>query len=52
MDQQEALEMLMRIHYDFFMSNQRFWYDKDLREADGFVCVAASDLRVEIKKNV
>jgi len=49
MDKQEAVAQLMRIHYQFFMTKPRFWNDKDLREADGLICVAASNLRVEIK---
>lgn len=49
MEQQQALDCLMRIHYEHFMQNKRFWYDLDLREADAFIVVAASDLREEIR---
>ena len=45
MNKQHAIEFIMRVHYRFFMANPRFWYDKDLREADMYICVAASDLR-------
>ncbi len=34
----------MRVHYRI-MENKKFWYDKDLREASQYFCVAASDLR-------
>jgi hypothetical protein len=36
---------LMRIHYGFFMVNPRFWYDKNLQEADAIIVIAASNLR-------
>jgi hypothetical protein len=48
MSKREAIEQLMRIHYNVFMANPRFWYDKDLLEADTMVCVAASNLRREL----
>jgi hypothetical protein len=41
----EAIAQMMRIHYGVFMENPRFWYDKDLQEADKLICVSASDLR-------
>ena len=44
-----ALEKLMRIHYKFFMVNPRFWYEKDLQAADMIICVAASNLRKEMR---
>lgn len=43
-----ALGQLMRIHYNFFMANPRFWYDRDLQDADKLIVVAASNLRKEI----
>jgi hypothetical protein len=45
MSREDAIALLMRIHYGVFMANPRFWYEKDLREADTLICVAASDLR-------
>lgn len=45
MTKEEAIAFLMRIHYNFFMSNPRFWYERDLMVADMMICVAASDLR-------
>jgi hypothetical protein len=41
----DAIEFLMRVHYNFFMANPRFWYEADLRDADRSIIVAASDLR-------
>jgi hypothetical protein len=35
----------MRVHYRFFMSNPRFWYQRDLIAADQIICVATSELR-------
>ena len=40
------IDFLMRIHYRFFMANPRFWYERDLIEADAIICIAASDLRL------
>lgn len=45
MDERSGLEIASSIHYDFFMRNPRFWYDRDLRDADKLVCLAMSDLR-------
>lgn len=42
-----AVDFLMRVHYGFFMKNPRFWYDKALIDADRYIVVAASDLRLE-----
>jgi hypothetical protein len=43
-----ALTYLLHLHYDIFMKNQRFWYEKHLQAADMHVCVAASELRKEL----
>lgn len=40
-----VLSKLRRTHYDFFMANPRFWYERDLREADAIIVRAASELR-------
>jgi hypothetical protein len=45
----EAIEQLMRIHYNVFMANPRFWYDKELQAADMLICVVASDLRRSLR---
>lgn len=44
MSEAEAIATCVRIHL-YFMAMRRFWYDKDLQEADKLFCVAASDLR-------
>lgn len=49
MTQEQAVELLMRVHYSFFMTNPRFWYDKNLLESDKLIVVAASDIRKELK---
>ena len=41
----DAIALLMRVHYGFFMSNPHFWYDPDLVQADGITCRLASELR-------
>lgn len=41
-----GVQILMRVHYSFFMANPRFWYERDLREADAIIVKAASDLRL------
>ena len=43
----DAVAFLMRVHYGFFMRQSRFWYDRNLREADMLIVVRASDLRME-----
>lgn len=43
----EVLECLERIHYRHFMANPRFWYERELQEADMMIVVAASNLRAE-----
>lgn len=47
---EEALAKLMRIHYQFFMTNKRFWYDHDAITADGIIVNTASVLRKEINE--
>jgi hypothetical protein len=44
MNRLEAISQLLRIH-GYFMLNPRFWYEKNLMEADKLICVAMSDLR-------
>jgi len=44
---EEFYRHLMRIHYCFFMANPRFWYDRNLIDADALICIAASNLRRE-----
>ena len=46
----DAHAFLMRVHYHFFMKQPRFWYERDLQEADMIVCVLASNLRVSLEK--
>ena len=41
--------MLLRLHYRL-MENPRFWYRRELIDASRILCVAASDLRIEIEK--
>lgn len=48
----EAYEKLRRVHEDVFLANSRFWYEPDLREADGLICIAMSNLRAEFSKPV
>lgn len=36
--------ILTRLHYRL-MANRRYWYQVGLKNADGFVCRVASDLR-------
>ena len=50
MTNEERIDMLMGIHYGFYMSNPRFWYDKELQEEDKILCVEASNLRLESGK--
>lgn len=38
---------LLRVHTRF-MKNPRFWYDKNLIEADGIVVVLLSGMRTEL----
>jgi hypothetical protein len=45
-----AIEMLMRAHYHL-MDNPRFWYDRGLLEASKVICVTASNMRKEARKN-
>ncbi len=49
MDREEAIAMLLRIHYGVFMANPRFWYERNLQEADAVIVVAASDLRARVR---
>jgi hypothetical protein len=35
----------MSVHYNLFMVNPRFWYERNLIEADALICKAASELR-------
>jgi hypothetical protein len=42
----DAVALLMRVHYGFFMSNPYFWYEPALVESDGIICRLASDLTV------
>ena len=46
----DAVALLMRIHYGFFMSNPRFWYEPTLVEADAIMCLLASELRTAAKQ--
>ena len=48
----EGLALLVRIHYNFFMKQSRFWYDHDLMEADGIIVNLASKMRKEIYEAV
>jgi hypothetical protein len=43
----DAVALLMRVHYGFFMSNPHFWDEPTLVEADGIICRLASELRIE-----
>lgn len=45
-----AIETLMRAHYHL-MDNPRFWYDRGLLEASKVICVTASNMRKEARKN-
>jgi hypothetical protein len=45
----DGLEMLVRIHYNFFMKQSRFWYEHNLMEADGIIVNIASVMRKESK---
>ncbi len=40
----DAVALLMRVHYGFFMSNSYFWYEPALVESDGIICRLASEL--------
>jgi hypothetical protein len=44
----EARAMLLRIHYRL-MDSPRFWYERWMLEASMILCLAASDLRIEIE---
>jgi hypothetical protein len=46
----ETVDFLMRVHYNFFMVNPRFWYERSTIDADALICIAASNLRCAIKK--
>ena len=45
----DAVALLMRVHYGFFMSNPYFWYEPALVESDGIICRLASELRTGAK---
>jgi hypothetical protein len=49
MDKMAARAMLLRIHYRL-MDSPRFWYERWMLEASKILCVAASDLRIEVEK--
>lgn len=48
MTKAQARLMLLHSHYRL-MDNPRFWYDKALIDASRILCVAASDLHLEIR---
>jgi hypothetical protein len=45
----EARALLLRAHYRL-MDNPRFWYERPLIDASRILCVAASDLRIEMEE--
>lgn len=43
-DVDETIKHYLAIH-KLMISSPRFWYDRELRNADRIICVAASDLK-------
>jgi hypothetical protein len=44
-DIESGIKILVNVHYNHFMQNKRFWYEKELQEADSIVCKLLSSMR-------